>query len=179
MASVLDWAYWHLGRDTTRRVLGGNGPVLDFIAPGQLPPGTPARQVAMSILPGGSFQPWDGDPLSGWHRVTLGFDARAEPEATADPSASQSPGQWCQEVLTKIRDNLLSFSSDGVPVTNDGIAVVSIGCSFEVSWIGRDDSGRELYHLEMPIVYEDDVGPVMDAGDFSRAFSEAFTRVGV
>ena len=23
MASVLDWAYWHLARDTTRRVLQG------------------------------------------------------------------------------------------------------------------------------------------------------------
>ena len=153
MASVLDWAYWHLARDTTRRVLRGDNPVLSYIAPGQLPPGEPARQVAMSILRGSSFEPWDGDPLAGWHRVTLGVDARAEPEATADPSASQSPGQWCQEVLTKIRDNLLVFSADGVPVTNEGISVVSIGCSFEVSWYGRDESGRELWHLELPIVY--------------------------
>ena len=95
----------------------------------------------MSILRGSSFEPFDGDPLAGWHRVTLGVDARAESSANADPDADQSPDQWCQEVLTKIRDNLLAFSADGVPVTNDGIAVVSIGCSFEVSWIGRDDSG--------------------------------------
>ena len=156
MASVLDWAYWHLGQGTTRRVLGGADPVLDYISPGQLPPGTPARQVAMSILRGSSFEPWDGDPLAGWHRVTLGVDARAEPEETADPDASQSPGQWCQEVLTKIRDNLLAFSSEGVPVTNDGISVVSIGCSFEVSWYGRDESGRELWHLELPLVYAED-----------------------
>ena len=62
----------------------------------------------------------------------------------------KAPDEWCQNVLTKIRDNLLSFSaSDGVPVTNEGIAVVSIGCSFEVSWYGRDESGRELYHLEL------------------------------
>ena len=155
MTSILDWAYWHLARDTTRRVLRGDNPVLSYIAPGQLPPGEPARQVAMSILRGSSFEPWDGDPLAGWHRVTLGVDARAEPEETADPSASQSPGQWCQEVLTKIRDNLLSFSVDGVPVTNEGIAVVSIGCSFEVSWYGRDESGRELWHLELPVVYSE------------------------
>ena len=179
MASALDWAYWHLGRVTDRRVLGGDDSVLSYIAPGQLPPGNPARQVAMSILRGSSFEPFDGDPLAGWHRVTLGFDARAESSANADPDADQSPDQWCQEVLTKIRDNLLAFSADGVPVTNDGIAVVSIGCSFEVSWIGRDDSGREIYHLELPVVYEDDVGPVAGAGAFSRAFSEAFTRVGV
>ena len=49
MASVLDWAYWHLARDTTRRVLDVDGP-LGYIAPGQLPPGEPARQVAMMIL---------------------------------------------------------------------------------------------------------------------------------
>ena len=156
MPSVLDWTYWHLGQGTTRRVLGGSDPVLDYIAPGQLPPGTPARQVSMSILRGSSFEPWDGDPLAGWHRVTLGVDARAEPEETADPAATQSPGQWCQEVLTKIRDNLLAFSSEGVPVTNDGISVVSIGCSFEVSWYGRDESGRELWHLELPLVYAED-----------------------
>ena len=153
MASVLDWAYWHLERDTTRRVLRGDNPVLSYISPGQLPPGEPARQVAMSILRGSSFEPWDGDPLAGWHRVTLGVDARAESEATADPDADESPGEWCQDVLTKIRDNLLSFSVDGVPVTNGGIAVVSIGCSFEVSWYGRDESARELYHLELPLVY--------------------------
>ena len=153
MASVLDWAYWHLARDTTRRVLRGDNPVLDYISPGQLPPGEPARQVAMSILRGSSFEPFDGDPLAGWHRVTIGVDARAESEASADPDATESPGDWCQDVLTKIRDNLLSFSSDGVPVTNEGIAVVSIGCSFEVSWYGRDESGRELYHLELPFVY--------------------------
>ena len=154
--SVLDWTYWHLAIDNSRRVLGGSTPVLKYISPGQIPPGTPARQVAMSILRGSSFEPWDGDPLAGWHRVTLGVDARAEPEETADPDASQSPGQWCQEVLTKIRDNLLSFSIDGVPVTNEGISVVSIGCSFEVSWYGRDESGRELWHLELPLVYAED-----------------------
>ena len=81
------------------------------------------------------------------------MDARAESEATADPAAAESPGEWCQDVLTKIRDNLLSFSADGVPITNDGIAVVSISCSFEVSWIGRDESARELWHLELPMVY--------------------------
>ena len=153
MASILDWAYWHLARDTTRRVLGGTDPVLSDIAPGQLPPGEPDRQVAMSILRGSSFEPWDGDPLAGWHRVTIGVDARAEPEDKADPSADKSPGDWCNGVLTAIRNNLLSFSADGVPVTNDGIAVVSISCSFEVSWFGRDESARELWHLELPMVY--------------------------
>ena len=153
MASVLDWAYWHLQRDTTRRVLEGTDPVLKRIAPGQLPPGKPDRQVAMSILRGSSFEPWDGDPLAGWHRVTLGVDARAEKQKDVDPDSTDPPGAWCQDVLTKIRDNLLVFSADGVPVTNDGIAVVSIGCSFEVSWYGRDETGRVLYHLEMPIVY--------------------------
>ena len=98
MASVLDWAYWHLERDTTRRVLRGDDPVLDCISPGQLPPGKPARQVAMSILRGSSFEPWDGDPLAGWHRVTLGVDARAESEAKADPAAAVSPGEWCNDV---------------------------------------------------------------------------------
>ncbi len=155
MASVLDWTYWHLGQAGTRRVLGGADPVLDYIAPGQLPPDEPARQVAMSILRGSSFEPRDGDPLAGWHRVTLGVDARAESSANADPAAVESPDEWCQDVLTKIRDNLLVFSAAGVPVTNDGIAVVSIGCSFEVSWYGRDDSGRELYHLELPVVYSE------------------------
>ena len=155
MASVLDWAYWHLARNTSRRVLSGANPVIDYIAPGQLPPGEPARQVAMSILRGSSFEPWDGDPLVGWHRVTLGVDARAESESTADPAAAESPGEWCQDVLTKIRDNLLAFSAAGVPVTNDGIAVVSIGVSFEVSWYGRDESGRELYHLELPLVFSE------------------------
>ena len=153
MASVLDWAYWHLARNTTRRVLGGTDPVLKCIAPGQLPPEKPARQVAMSILRGSSFEPWDGDPLAGWHRVTLGVDARAESSANVDKDSTDPPGAWCQDVLTKIRDNLLVFSADGVPVTNDGIAVVSISCSFEVSWYGRDESGRELYHLELPLVY--------------------------
>ena len=155
MPSVLDWAYWHLGQDNSRRVLGGDDPVLDYISPGQLPPGEPARQVAMSILRGSSFQPWDGDPLAGWHRVTLGVDARAESSANADPDADESPEEWCDSVLTSIRDNLLVFSADGVPVTNDGIAVVSIGCSFEVSWFGRDESARELYHLELPVVYSE------------------------
>ena len=150
MASVLDWAYWHLARNTTRRVLDADGP-LSFISPGQLPPGEPARQVAMSILRGSAFEPWDGDPLAGWHRVTLGVDARAETSVDAD--STDSPHAWCQDVLTKIRDNLLVFSADGVPVTNDGIAVVSISCSFEVAWYGRDESGRELYHLELPLVY--------------------------
>ena len=154
MASVLDWTYWHLGRDTSRRVLGGTNPVLDCIAPGQLPPGEPARQVAMSILRGSAFEPWDGDPLAGWHRVTIGVDARAESSATSDVGA-EYPDTWCQDVLTKIRDNLLSFSTDGVPVTNDGISVVSIGCSFEVSWYGRDESARELWHLELPMVYSE------------------------
>lgn len=153
--SILDWAYWHLGQDNSRRVLGGDDPVLDYISPGQLPPGEPARQVAMSILRGSSFQPWDGDPLAGWHRVTLGVDARAESSANADPDADESPEDWCQDVLTKIRDNLLSFSTDGVPVSNEGIAVVSIGCSFEVSWYGRDESARELYHVELPVVYSE------------------------
>ena len=156
MASVLDWAYWHLARDTqTRRVLNGSNPVLKYISPGQLPPGKPARQVAMSILRGSSFEPWDGDPLAGWHRVTLGVDARAESSSTADPDADESPDDWCQDVLTAIRDNLLSFSASGVPVTHNGIAVVSIGCSFEVSWYGRDESGRELYHLELPVAYQE------------------------
>ena len=109
----------------------------------------------MAILPGSAFQPFDGDPLAGWHRVTLGVDARAEPEATAAPAAAVSPGEWCQDVLTKIRDNLLVFSASGVPVTNEGIAVVSIGCSFEVSRYGRDESGRELWHLELPVVYSE------------------------
>ena len=153
MASILDWTYWHLERDTTRRVLRGADPVLSYISPGQLPPGKPDRQVAMSILRGSSFQPWDGDPLAGFHRVTIGVDARAESEATADPAATESPGDWCNSVLTAIRNNLLSFSADGVPVTNDGIAVVSISCSFEVSWFGRDESSRELWHLELPMVY--------------------------
>ena len=153
MASVLDWAYWHLARDTSRRVLRGDDPVLTYISPGQLPPGEPARQVAMAVLPGSSFQPFDGDPLAGWHRVTLGVDARAESSANADPDADESPEDWCQDVLTKIRDNLLVFSADGVPITNEGIAVVSIGCSFEVSWLGRDESARELWHLELLFVY--------------------------
>ena len=100
MASVLDWAYWHLARDTPRRVLDGSNPVLKYISPGQLPPGKPARQVAMSILRGSSFEPFDGDPLAGWHRVTLGVDARAEPEETADPAEAESPGEWCHDVLT-------------------------------------------------------------------------------
>ena len=65
----------------------------------------------MSILRGSAFEPWDGDPLAGWHRVTLGVDARAESEAKADPAAAVSPGDWCQDVLTKIRDNLLAFSA--------------------------------------------------------------------
>ena len=155
MASILDWAYWHLARDTTRRVLGGADPVLSNIAPGQLPPGKPDRQVAMSILRGSAFEPWDGDPLAGWHRVTIGVDARAEPEAKADPSADKSPGDWCNSVLTAIRDNLLSFNAAAVPVTHDGIAVVSISCSFEVSWFGRDESARELWHLELPMVYSE------------------------
>ena len=90
MASVLDWTYWHLGQAGTRRVLGGADPVLDYIAPGQLPPDEPSRQVAMSILRGSSFEPWDGDPLAGWHRVTLGVDARAESSANADPAAVES-----------------------------------------------------------------------------------------
>ena len=153
MKSVLDWTYWHLDRDTSRRVLGGANPVLDYISPGQLPPDDPARRVAMAILPGTAFQPWDGDPLAGWHRVTIGVTARAESEATADPAAAESPGDWCNSVLTAIRNNLLSFSADGVPVTNDGIAVVSISCSFEVSWFGREESARELWHLELPMVY--------------------------
>ena len=151
--SLLDWAYWHLGQDNSHRVLGGDDPVLAYISPGQLPPGAPARQVAMSILRGSSFEPFDGDPLAGWHRVTLGVDARAESSANADPNASESPDEWCDDVLTAIRDNLLVFSASGVPVTNEGIAVVSIGCSFEVSWYGRDESARELYHLELPVVY--------------------------
>ena len=94
MNSVLDWAYWHLARDTTRRVLlGGDDPVLRLhFAPGQLPPGEPARQVAMSILRGSSFEPWDGDPLAGWHRITLGVDARAESESTADPTGDRVTG---------------------------------------------------------------------------------------
>ena len=87
--------------------------------------------------------------------MTLGVDASAESEATADPAASESPGEWCQDVLTRIRDNLLVFSTGGVPVTNDGIAVVSIGVSFEVSWYGRDESGRELWHLELPLVFSE------------------------
>ena len=92
----------------------------------------------MSILRGSSFEPWDGDPLAGWHRVTLGVDARAESSKRMRTLMRSSHlDDWCQDVLTKIRDNLLSFSADGVPVTNDGIAVVSIGCSFEVSWYGR------------------------------------------
>jgi hypothetical protein len=107
----------------------------------------------MSILRGTSFEPFDGDPLAGWHRVTLGVDARAESSANADLYASESPGDWCQSVLTKIRNNMLSFSTGGVPVIHNGIAVVSIGCSFEVSWFGRDESGRELWHLELPVVY--------------------------
>ena len=152
MASVLDWAFWHLARNTTRRVLDADGP-LSFIDPGQLSPDEPDRRVAMSILRGSSFEPWDGDPLAGWHRVTLGVDARAETSVDAD--STDSPHAWCQDVLTKIRDNLLVFSADGVPVTNDGIAVVSISCSFEVAWYGRDESGRELYHLELPIVYSE------------------------
>ena len=115
MASVLDWAYWHLARDTSRRVIGGDDPVIEYISPGQLPPGEPARQVSMSILRGSAFEPWDGDPLAGWHRVTLGVDARAESEAKVDPAADESPDEWCHNVLTKIRDNLLSFSADGVP----------------------------------------------------------------
>ena len=155
MASVLDWAYWHLARNTSRRVLEGADPVLDDIAPGQLPQDNPARQVAMSILRGSSFEPWDGDPLAGWHRVTLGVDARAESSEDVHKDSTDPPHAWCQYVLTKIRDNLLVFSAGGVPVTNDGIAVVSIGCSFEVSWYGRDDSGRELYHLELPVVYSE------------------------
>ena len=155
MASILDWTYWHLGRDTSRRVLGGSNPVLDCIAPGQLPQEEPARQVAMSILRGSSFQPFDGDPLAGFHRVTIGVDARAEPEATADPAATESPGDWCNSVLTAIRNNLLSFNALAVPVTHDGIAVVSISCSFEVSWFGRDESARELWHLELPMVYSE------------------------
>ena len=137
MTSLLDWAYWHLGQDNSRRVLGGDDPLLSYIAPGQLPPGEPARQVAMSILRGSAFEPWDGDALAGWHRVTLGVDARAESSANADPAATETPDEWCQDVLTKIRDNLLVFSSDGVPVTNDGIAVVSIGCSFEVKLVRK------------------------------------------
>ena len=153
MPSVLDWAYWHLEQDNSRRVLGGSDPVLDCISPGQLPPGDPPRQVSMSILRGSSFEPFDGDPLAGWHKVTLGVDARAESEATADPAATESPGDWCQDVLKKIRDNLLSFNVDSVPITNEGIAVVSIGLSFEVSWYGRDESARELWHLELPMVY--------------------------
>ena len=155
MAYLLDWVYWHLARDTTRRVLEGTDPVLKRIAPGQLPPGKPHRKVAMSILRGSSFQPWDGDPLAGWHRVTLGVDARGEKEKDVDPAATESPGEWCNGVLTAIRNNLLSFSADGVPVTNDGIAVVSISCSFEVSWVGRDDDARELWHLELPMVYSE------------------------
>ena len=92
MASVLDWAYWHLARDTPQRVLNGTHPVLKYISPGQLPPGEPARQVAMSILRGSAFEPWDGDPLAGWHRVTLGVDARAESEANVDPVSSRLSG---------------------------------------------------------------------------------------
>ena len=155
---LFDWAYWHLARDTSRRVLLGDDPVLKCIAPGQLPPGEPARQVAMSItspLRGSSFEPWDGDPLAGWHRVTLGVDARAESEAKADPAAAESPDEWCQSVLTKIRDNLLSFSIDGVPVTNEGISVVSVGCSFEVFQTVRGQrlslAARNWYHIcELP-----------------------------
>ena len=155
MTSILDWTYWHLARNTSRRVLDVDDGPLNYIAPGQLPPGEPARQVAMSILRGSSFEPWDGDPLAGWHRVTLGIDARAESSAHVDLDSTDSPNAWCQAALTKIRDNLLSFSVDGVPVTNDSIAVVSISCSFEVSWFGRDESGRELWHLELPIVYSE------------------------
>lgn len=151
----LDWIYWHLQIDSPRRVLGGLDPVLEYIAPGQLPPREPDRQVAMSILRGSSFEPRDGDSLAGWHQVTLGVDARAESEETADPDADLSPGEWCNNVLTKIRKNLLSFNSAGVPVINKGIAVVSIACSFQASWFGRDESGRELYHLELPMVYEE------------------------
>ena len=62
------------------------------IAPGQLPPGEPARQVAMSILRGSSFEPWDGDPLAGWHRVTLGVDASAESEDDGGPLRSRVTG---------------------------------------------------------------------------------------
>ena len=66
--------------------------------------------------------------------------------------AVESPDDWCQDVLTKIRDNLLSFSTDGVPVTNEGIAVVSIGCSFEVSLVrARRERAGSLYHLELPV----------------------------
>ena len=28
-----------------------------------------------------------------------------------------------------------------------------LAAAFEVSWYGRDESGRELYHLELPFVY--------------------------
>ena len=157
MASVLDWAYWHLARDTTRRVLGGDDPVLSGIDSGPLLPVKPDRRVAMSILRGSSFEPWDGDPLAGWHRVTLGVDARAESLAAArDPDATESPDTWCHDTLTKIRDNLLVFSAYGVlPVTHDGIAVVSIRCSVEVMSIGQDESGRVLYHLELPFTYQE------------------------
>ena len=155
MASVLDWAYWHLARDTYgRRVLGGADPVLSYIAPGQLPPGEPARQVAMSILRGSSFDPWDGDPLAGWHRVTLGFDSRAESSSTADPDADESPDEWCDDVLTKIRDNLLVFSAQtacrsrmtGSPSCRSAARSRSHGT-------GETKAGRELYHLELPVVY--------------------------
>ena len=108
MASALDWAYWHLARDTARRVLQGTDPVLKHISPGQLPPGKPARQVAMSILarlilrtvgrrPAGGLAPSD---------ARRGCASRII-EANADPDAVESPDDWCQDVLTKIRDNLL------------------------------------------------------------------------
>ena len=91
MPSVLDWTYWHLGQDNARRVLGGSDPVLNYISPGQLPPGEPARQVAMSILRGSAFEPWDGDPLAGWHRVTLGVDAQSRTRSDRGSRRRPSP----------------------------------------------------------------------------------------
>ena len=153
MSHPLEWALWHLGQ-APRRVLATDGTAsLARIAPGPLPSGDPDRQVAAQVLRGSAFQPFDGDPLSGWHHVTLGFDARAEPWPRSRPD-DEAPDGWCHRVLGAIRDNLLAFNAGAtVPVTHDGVAVVSVGCSFEVAWIGRDKSDRDLFHVELPMTY--------------------------
>ena len=92
MASVLDWAYWHLERDTTRRVLRGDNPVLGYISPGQLPPGEPARQVAMSILRGSILRAVGRRPASGLAPRNAGRGCESRTRSDCGPGCGRVAG---------------------------------------------------------------------------------------
>ena len=156
MASVLDWSYWlPIARHDGDACLVAMIQCSATSLLGKLPPGTPARQVAMSILRGSSFQPWDGDLLAGWHRGDAGRGCQSpNPKPRRTPAAAESPDEWCQDVLTKIRDNLLVFQRRRRAGHERRESPWSrLAARSNPSWYGRDESARELWHLEMPFVY--------------------------